>query len=205
MPPSPLHHPTGVLLAQAAVSCPKPVKAPKHSHQWRRGVNSICLVCGKKKPDKSGRSLAKHQLYEILSKLVRWRDGGCVLKETDGQHCSGYDTDSHILPRGEYGVTFDLLNNHDGCQGHNKLHNSKPSIYYSWFWNTFGIEAWEHLNEKACYGKTEKSMTTDEIREMVKKYQELWDTRPASYTREDLIRLGYFGEWMQARLAAVTE
>jgi hypothetical protein len=185
-----------VLEATPVISAPKPVK---HKHKW---VKKVCAICGKKHKPKyvPPRERVKHELYALLSQIVRWRDGGCVLRDTDGQRCYGFETDSHVYPRGEYGVTFDLLNNHDECQGHNNLHNSRPSIYNQWFKDTFGKAAWDYLTEKAAACEGEKSLSTQELQELLAEYQELWDNRPANYDRQQLIELGYFGSWMKSRV-----
>lgn len=144
------------------------------------------------------RQRVKKELYRVLSEIVRWRDGyKCVQAGTRRGRCYGAMTDGHIIVRADYGTTFDLLNNHCQCAGHNDWHRNHEVDYQDWFIGVFGEAAWAHLREKAIACQGEKSMTTPELEELLKRYQELWDNRPTTYDRQWLIDLGYYGEWMK--------
>lgn len=176
-------HKVEVLNVQDAVKpCPKP------KYKRRKGTKYI-----------PPRTRVKRALYALVAKIVKWRDAECVQKNQGG--CYGAATDGHILVRDEYGTTFDLLNNHNQCQGHNNQHRFKPRFYYKWFQDTFGMDAWNHLCDEANKVQTEKSIPTQELEELLVKYRGLWDNRPAVYTRDDLIRLGYFGDWLKFEIA----
>jgi hypothetical protein len=153
--------------------CPKPVK---------RGKKYV-----------PPRARVKKELYTVMSLLVRWRDGGCVQRNSGRGKCWGNMTDGHIIVRAEYGVTFDLMNNHCQCEGHQIWHRYHWTDYEDWFISEFGIVAWETLKCKARSCEGEKSVSTPDLEALLAHYKHLWDTRPAVYDRDALIRLGYFG------------
>lgn len=156
---------------------------------------------GRRKKYIAPRPLVKKELYKIMSLIVRWRDGGCVQAGQGRTKCWGGETDGHIIERADYGTTFDLLNNHCQCEGHNNWHRHHVIDYQDWFTKEFGFTAWEHLKETALACEGEKSMTTPELEDLLKYYQELWDNRPTTYNRAWLIELGYYGEWAKKHLA----
>jgi hypothetical protein len=141
------------------------------------------------------RPRVKKELYRVMSLIVRWRDGGCVQAGKGRVMCWGVETDGHVIERADYGTTFDLLNNHDQCQGHNNWHRYHVIDYQDWFERTFGSAAWVHLKETAKACESEKSLSTVELEELLVKFTDLWENRPTVYDRKRLIELGYYGEW----------
>lgn len=160
---------------------PKPTRAPKGK---------------KKRQPKSRRQQVKARLVKLVADLVKWRDGyTCVQAETDGGRCWGVPTDGHVIVRDEYGTTFDLLNNHCQCQGHNQWHRFHFIDYENWFIGKFGNGAWIYLKDKARECEGEKSFSTTDLEELAEELQALWDNRPAVHDFTTLCRLGYYG-WL---------
>lgn len=164
---------------------------PKPTHRGSKGS----------KKHISPRARVKKELYKVLSEIVRWRDGYKCVQAGDGRvACWGVQTDGHLFERAEYGVTFDLLNNHDQCQGHNNWHRYHQTDYRRWFIGKFGRAAFDHLEQKALACEGEKSMSTVELQELLAHYKELWENRPTVYDEQWLIELGYYGAWAKEHL-----
>ena len=160
-----LAHKAGVELAvseiEAAKPCPKPEKRAKHRHQWRRGPNGICLICGKKKPPKSERTILEKELWDATAEYVKKRDGCCVTCGTTDKL-----TISHWIPAGKQILRYDLHNCNCQCSSCNNAHNNYKYFYDDYILKTYGNAEFLRMTKQAINFDSWK-WSINELREML--------------------------------------
>jgi hypothetical protein len=112
---------------------------------------------GKRKGVRSWKLLIK-DLDALTSKIVRLRDGGrCVLFGINA-NCLGSERlqNGHIFGRRSHGARWDTQpdgNCHAQCANCNKKHNAHQWIYYRWYIDKFGQEAFDELYRRWAKGR----------------------------------------------------
>jgi hypothetical protein len=136
-------------------------------------------------PTKSKRKILENLLDNLVSQIVRLRDGGCV---TPG-NCHGNLTCSHYYPRGAKRTRWDLRNCNCQCAGHNKRHNYQPSFYGEYMLKTYSTGDLVELAEWANLGNWKFSIPELElmVETYQKIYQDLLQRKPISDNRPSLI------------------
>jgi hypothetical protein len=104
---------------------PKPTKQPK----------------GKKKRPPSERKILVKQLDDLVSLIVRKRDGQCV---TPG-NCYGFLTCSHYYKRENWGLRWNLENCNCQCSAHNRAHNYHEYAYSEYMCKHYGRDVFSEL------------------------------------------------------------
>lgn len=114
----------------------------------------------KKKPIKKSKLIK--DIDELVSKIVRKRDGRCITcGSTKNLTCS------HLIKRGRASLRFDLDNCNCQCASCNFKHNHYPEFYTYWFVSTKGTEAYHDLFKRSWQTKNWK------IPELLEKKAEL--------------------------------
>lgn len=140
---SPITRAVDNLNVMAGIAKPKPVKTPKHKHCWRRGANSICLICGKKRPSKPERTVLEKELWDKTALYVKNRDGWkCI---TCGSEKN--PTMSHWIKAGKQIVRYDLRNVACQCSSCNNRNNYYTYFYDNWMNKTYGEKVMQELRQ----------------------------------------------------------
>ncbi len=150
--------------------------------------------CPKPENERAQRKAIELELDSISRKLVYWRDGKCV--ESGLGTCFGQLQWGHLFPQTECRyVRWKLGFAFVQCEGHNQLHvdRTQNHIYYGWYANYWGAQAWLRTNAYAHENKLQK-LAVFELTELRDYLFDLWENRPAVYTPADLILRGYYGE-----------
>lgn len=103
------------------------------------------------------------KLDGLVSKIVRERDGACVVCGQVTNLQAG-----HVFSRRHYATRWDLLNVHTQCSGCNFRHNGDAVPYYSWFVRKFGQEEFDRLHDKHIQIKQFKDFQLQELLEELK-------------------------------------
>lgn len=117
------------------------------------------------KKGKSDRQKLIKKLDDLVSKIIRERDGACVICGTTERLQNG-----HLFTRQSYSLRWDLRpdgNCNCQCDGHNKLHEYDPYPYINWYIEKFGKERFDLLYAEH---KTVAKFTTLDLELM---YQEM--------------------------------
>jgi hypothetical protein len=188
---------------------PKPTKEKKTS----KGRQIICYECAtisrkvaehspnctqtlgvkqfQPKPKKTDAQLYEAALDHLCRLITTWRDGvTCVIH---GEGCGSVSQWGHVIPQGSSTVLVHELSNSfrqsDTC---NLLHRRVQAPYYDWYKAKFGNLAYTMLIE-AWKKNVGKKHTSNELRDMVIQYAELYETRYSYLGLEDLVSAGFYG------------
>lgn len=123
---------------------PKPVKEEK----------------SKKKRSVSERKQLVKQLDDLVSLIVRKRDGGCV---TPG-NCYGPLTCSHYYDRTNWGIRWDLRNCNAQCSAHNNAHNYHTYAYSKFMEEKYGAAIFRILLNKETRYRADGKWTIYDLR-----------------------------------------
>ena len=150
----------------------------------------------KPKKSKPRRQVLESQLEAICKQIVFWRDGcQCVESDIDGARCGNGIQWGHFIPRKQSNwLKYDLGNTFCQCGSHNYLHDKGAVTMSAWFAEMFGPRAIKVIDATARAHSGGKKRTTQELEEMLVKYQALYDNRFTSSSYWDFIRNGYYGE-----------
>ena len=119
-----------------------------------------------KKPKLMSRKRAIKVLDDLTSRIVRARDGCCVVTGSTDQLTCG-----HIFSRRSMATRFDISedgNCHAQSWASNFRHTFDTHPYYRWYIQKFGLDAFDALHARWAKGK---KISTPELREMIVEYQ----------------------------------
>jgi hypothetical protein len=138
-------------------SAPKPEKRVKHKHHYKKGV---CLYCGKKRVQKSERSVLEKQLWDATARYVKARDKVCVTC-----HATEGLTISHWQKAGKQIVRYDTRNTNCQCSACNNAHNNYAYHYDHYMLKHWGAEIMLEITE-LCANYNHFKWSVPELREM---------------------------------------
>jgi len=96
-----------------------------------------------KRKKRTPHKILTDRLDEVVSLIVRKRDGRCVQWE-DG-NCAGPLQCGHLITRSKQSVRWDLINCNAQCAGHNMAHEYNPHPYTLWWIRKYGLDAYKDL------------------------------------------------------------
>lgn len=99
------------------------------------------ITRGKKRKTDRQKIIAK--IDTLVSKIIRARDGACVVCGTTERLQNG-----HLFSRQSYSTRWDIRpdgNCHTQCSGCNLRHEHDPAAYTLWYIRKFGLERYEML------------------------------------------------------------
>lgn len=139
------------------VAKPKPIKDTKSK---------------RKRPVSERKQLVK-KLDDIVSLIVRKRDGGCV---TPG-NCYGPLTCSHFYDRTNWGIRWSLINTNAQCSAHNNSHNYHTYAYAEYMRKHYGSAIFGMLLDEEAKYRARGKWQLWELRELLdaltKQYEEM--------------------------------
>jgi len=148
----------------------------------------------KRKKYVSPRKRLEAKLESLVRKIVFWRDQNvCVEAEIDGARCNGVPQWGHVIGRhASPWLKYDLMNSTVQCACHNRLHHYGDPTMFLWYSKTLGAKRLTALmlTAKEHIGIVR---TEAELQDMIDRYTELWENRPALFDVKTLITRGYFG------------
>ncbi len=104
---------------------------------------------------------------ELVSKIVRLRDGRCVCcGSRENLQCG------HLIKRGRMSTRFDLVNCNCQCSRCNYKHNHYPEYYTDWFVLTYGVDKYHELFRRSWQTK---DWTLTELTELKEELQQKLD------------------------------
>jgi hypothetical protein len=126
--------------------------------------------CKKKRPP-SERKLLVKQLDDLVSLIVRKRDGACV---TPG-HCGGNLTCSHYYKRENTGIRWDLENCNCQCAWMNNAHRFNEFVYSEYMRKHYGPAVFDRLLEKEARYRAGPKWTVPQLRDLLAELKEVYD------------------------------
>ena len=148
---------------------------------------------------KSPRQNIIAQLDQLTGDIVKLRDGYQCYCQSRVVPQWG-----HLLSRKNYAIRWHLLNGNVQCRNCNGAH-SNPSLthrYINWHIARFGPDAYAQLMQLADSGNRAKEWTMNQLRDELKRKQELWKYLSSIrlYDDELLVEAGLWGDDIPVRL-----
>jgi hypothetical protein len=128
-------------------------------------------------------------LDEIVSKIIRLRDGGCVqcgfdcVSERNPTKRNSVLNNGHVFSRKSYSLRWDIRpdgNCHCQCWGDNYRHISDQYPYFKWYIGRFGQERFDKLREES---KQTRKWKNYELKEELIKLTIIYDNMVSSKKR----------------------
>ena len=162
------------------------------SKQARRVPKQKAEKKPKQKRTKSTRKQLEAQLEALIRQIVWWRDGGrCIEADIDGVRCGGGIQWGHFTPRRQSAWLKFTLATFCQCRNHNGLHDKGSQTMGLAVDMLLGTE-WHRQHEIERDAHRNAKITTSDLQDRLKFYQELWDNRPSVFAPEMLKELGYY-------------
>ena len=124
----------------------------------------------RKKKTKSRRKQLVKKLDDVFAEYIRLRYPKCVICGKEPSQCG------HVITRSAYSIRWDERNAFGQCRGCNMVHEYRPYIYYDWYINNFGAEAFAELvrdsRKVRKYYLGELELMIEEYKEKIKKLKE---------------------------------